>query len=403
MKFYELPPEKRRALLASQGLELADLDSATLAKMDQLSENVVGRLSLPVGLVTNLVVNGQSYLVPMATEEPSVVAAANHGASIFTQNGGTKVTSERQGIYGQIVLQAADDFELADFEQSFPKLIEITNREFSSLVHHGGGVRQITARCEHELVYLQVLVDPAQAMGANKVNSILEFMAEKLAIFPEIKAKLFAILSNYPSQISRVKVQLSVQSVGGKAVAQQIALLSQIGETDPMRGVTNNKGIMNGVDAVLQATGNDTRSVEAACGLWASRHGQYRSLSSWRLEDDMLHGELSLPLALGTVGGSIYARLDVQENYRMLGSSITSQQLAEVVVSIGLANNLAALLAIATTGIQAGHMKLQARNIVATLSANDTEKQQVLSLMKQDQNYTQAAAQKYLIEIRKAK
>ena len=210
---------------------------------------------------------------------------------------------------------------------------------------------------------------------------------------------MFAILSHYPSQLTTAKIALDPASVGGLEVAQRIALLSQIAHDNPYRAVTNNKGIMNGVDAVLLATGNDYRAVEAACGVLANQDGQYRSLSKWTVADNKLCGEVTLPLAIGTVGGSISAREDVQQVYRILGK-VNTKTLAEIIASVGLANNLAAILAISTSGIQAGHMKLQARNLVATLKANDEEKKQVLKLMRKAKKYSMKDAEAFLKEVR---
>ena len=400
MKFYELTPEKRREYLINQGIELDDIDEITLHELDNLSENVIGQLRFPVGIVQNLLVNGKSHFVPLATEEPSVVAAANHGASIFAKNGGVKAKSKRTGIYGQITLEVDAKFDASKLSQLFPMIIEQANSQFASLVKHGGGVRQINLQQKDDLVMLRVLVDPAESMGANRVNSILEFIANKLATFPGVVDKLFAILSNYPSQFTTAQVELGVATVGGVKVAERIALLSKIGQNDSFRAVTNNKGIMNGVDAVLLATGNDARAVEAACGVWANEKGKYSSLSQWNVKDDKLIGSLTIPLAIGTVGGSINSRTDVKQSYRLLGQGITSSELANVIAAVGLANNLAALLAISTTGIQAGHMKLQAKNTVANLTATLREKKQVRQMMIDKKEYSLAAAEQFLRQIR---
>lgn len=403
MKFYELSPEKRRAILSEQGIELEEVEPQILSELDQLSENVIGELRFPVGLVQNLRVNGQNYQVPLATEEPSVVAAANHGASVFAQNGGVKASGQRDGIYGQIILQVNAAFAADDLQSAFPQLIEQTNVEFPSLIRHGGGVKTVEMTQADELVYLKILIDPAEAMGANRVNSILEFMATEMAAFPGVISKLFAILSNYPSQFAQAEVKINIASIGGVKTAKQVALLSEIGQHDPYRAVTNNKGIMNGVDGVLMATGNDTRAIEAACGVWANQDGQYRSFSNWSVKNDQLVGKLKLPLAIGTVGGSINSRQDVQQSYRILGKKITSQELANVVVATGLANNLAALLAIATTGIQEGHMKLQAKNMVASLDATPSEKEAVRQKMIAHKLYTLDSAKQFLKEMRAGK
>ena len=400
MKFYKLAPEKRREMLQKQGIKLDQVDSQVLHDLDLLSENVIGQLRLPVGLAQNLLVNGQNYQVPMVTEEASVVAAANNGAGIVAKAGGFTASSQRDGIWGQIVMQVAENFEVSHLHDMLPALIKKTNTDFASLVSHGGGVRKIELKQINDLLYIKVLVDPAEAMGANKVNSILEFMADELEDFAGIKQKLFAILSNYPSQITTVKAAIPVDLLGGTEIARKIALLSQIGQDDPMRAITNNKGIMNGVDSVLLATGNDTRAVEAACGVFASKTDTYTSLSKWQLENEKLVGKLSIPLPIGTVGGSITSRKDVRQNYRILGEKITAEQLANIIAAIGLANNLAALLAISTKGIQAGHMKLQARNIVAVLDATVAEKKVVFQKIINSKKYSQSAAKEFLKEIR---
>lgn len=399
MKFYQLSPEQRRKKLLAAGIKLDAIDDAVLSRLDKLSENVIGQLRLPVGLVQKAIVNQQEYVVPMATEEPSVVAAANHGMSIFVKNGGVIADSKRNGIFGQIVLKINKHFSLETLKTTFSDLIKKANQQFNSLVKHGGGLKKIQAEVKQDLLYLKVLVDPAEAMGANKTNSILEYLAAELENYAGIDEKMFAILSNYPSQLTTAKIELDTASVGGLEVAQRIALLSQIAHDNPYRAVTNNKGIMNGVDAVLLATGNDYRAVEAACGVLANQDGQYRSLSKWTVADNKLCGEVTLPLAIGTVGGSISAREDVQQVYRILGK-VNTKTLAEIIASVGLANNLAAILAISTSGIQAGHMKLQARNLVATLKANDEEKKQVLKLMRKAKKYSMKDAEAFLKEVR---
>lgn len=400
MKFYQLSPEGRRKILVEQGIKLDPIDQYTLSHLNRLSENVIGQLRFPLSIVQKVIVNGHAWSVPMATEEPSVVAAANHGSSLFAKNGGIIARSIRKGINGQIIMQVDDSFQLADFKSYIPQLISLANQKFASLVKHGGGVRKISANVEKNLLYLLVLVDPAEAMGANKTNSILEFLSQKMLTIKGIKSKLFAILSNYPSQMTTAHVALDVATIGGREVAERIELLSRIAQDDVYRAVTNNKGIMNGVDAVLTATGNDYRAVEAACGVLASQSGQYRSLSRWRLIDGKLQGKLTLPLALGVVGGSIDARQDIQQAYRLFGHKINSHELAEITATIGLANNLAAMLAISTTGIQTGHMKLQARNLVAALGANDKEKQDVLKAMTTKKIYTLEYAHQVLKRIR---
>lgn len=399
MKFYELSAMQRRQYYLKKGINFVDIDATELDRLDQLSENVVSKITLPLGLVQELIVNEQTYCVPMCTEEPSVVAAANHGAKFFNLAGGTKCICQRQGIYGQIICEINSQFNLVMLQNKLPNIIDAVNQKFDSLIKHGGGLRKIDTFVKEDMLYLRTLVDPADAMGANKTNLILEDISQRLQKMTGVSELICAILSNYPSQFVQAKVEIPLQLVGTH-LATKIAKLSRIGQVDPYRAVTNNKGIMNGVDAVLLASGNDYRAVEAACGVQASIDGHYTSLSKWQIEGNKLIGCLTLPLAIGVVGGSISARKDVQQSFSLLGK-VNAQQLANIIASIGLANNFAALYAITSRGINAGHMKLQARNIVAQLEADHNQKKQVLNHMIANQKFTLTDAKQILELIRK--
>lgn len=394
MKFYELSAMQRRQYYLNKGINFVDIDATELDRLDQLSENVVSKITLPLGVVQELIVNEQTYCVPMCTEEPSVVAAANHGAKFFNLAGGTKCICQRQGIYGQIICEINSQFNLVMLQNKLPNIIEAVNQKFDSLIKHGGGLRKIETFVKEDMLYLRTLVDPADAMGANKTNLILEDISQRLQKMTGISELLCAILSNYPSQFVQAKVEIPLQLVGTH-LATKIAKLSRIGQVDPYRAVTNNKGIMNGVDAVLLASGNDYRAVESACGVQASSDGHYTSLSKWQIEENKLIGCLTLPLAIGVVGGSISARKDVQQSFSLLGK-VNAQQLANIIASIGLANNFAALYAITSRGINAGHMKLQARNVVAQLEADHNQKKQVLNHMIANQKFTLTDAKQIL-------
>jgi hydroxymethylglutaryl-coA reductase, degradative len=399
MKFYELSAMQRRQYYLKKGINFVDIDATELDRLDQLSENVVSKITLPLGLVQELIVNEQTYCVPMCTEEPSVVAAANHGAKFFNLAGGTKCICQRQGIYGQIICEINSQFNLVMLQNKLPNIIDAVNQKFDSLIKHGGGLRKIETFVKEDMLYLRTLVDPADAMGANKTNLILEDISQRLQKMTGISELLCAILSNYPSQFVQAKVEIPLQLVGTH-LATKIAKLSRIGQVDPYRAVTNNKGIMNGVDAVLLASGNDYRAVESACGVQASSDGHYTSLSKWQIAENKLIGCLTLPLAIGVVGGSISARKDVQQSFSLLGK-VNAQQLANIIASIGLANNFAALYAITSRGINAGHMKLQARNVVAQLEADHNQKKQVLNQMIANQKFTLTDAKQILELIRK--
>lgn len=399
MKFYELSAMQRRQYYLNKGINFVDIDATELDRLDQLSENVVSKITLPLGVVQELIVNKQTYCVPMCTEEPSVVAAANHGAKFFNLAGGTRCICQRQGIYGQIICEINSQFNLVMLQNKLPNIIEAVNQKFDSLIKHGGGLRKIETFVKEDMLYLRTLVDPADAMGANKTNLILEDISQRLQKMTGVSELLCAILSNYPSQFVQAKVEIPLQLVGTH-LATKIAKLSRIGQVDPYRAVTNNKGIMNGVDAVLLASGNDYRAVETACGVQASIDGHYTSLSKWQIEENKLIGCLTLPLAIGVVGGSISARKDVQQSFSLLGK-VNAQQLANIIASIGLANNFAALYAITSQGINAGHMKLQARNVVAQLEADHNQKKQVLNQMIANQKFTLTDAKQILELIRK--
>lgn len=406
MKFYELKAKQRREILKNEGYDLVKVDKKLLKKVDSLSENVIGTLTLPLSIVPKIIVNGQNYQVPMSTEEPSVVAAANHGSSIFNLNNGVQATSLRNGIWGQIVLRVSNDFDLELFKSKFAIYLDLLNHEFNSLIGHGGSIKQIKASQNNDLLKILVLVDPAQAMGANRVNTILEYFANYLVDEKNIDEKLFAILSNYPTQIAKAKVELKFETLTksakktiGRKIAQKIVLLSDIGQSDVFRSVTNNKGIMNGVDAVLLATGNDYRAVDSAISIYVQRHA---SLTKWYVAGEKLIGEIELPLPIGVVGGSISVRPDILQNYNLIDKTqrISVETLSEIIASIGLANNFAALNAIATSGIQAGHMKLQARNVVNTLKATDKQKEQIYQELLKFKKYNVSFAQDLLAKIK---
>ncbi|MDO4912001.1 MAG: hydroxymethylglutaryl-CoA reductase [Lactobacillus sp.] len=378
MKFYELSPDERRKQLGLSAKE-------NLADVDALSENVIGKLTLPLSVIPDFEVNGKSYCLPLSTEEPSVVAAINKANSIFKKHGKLTASANRTGIWGQIFVQKpAKKLDLNGY-------ISVANEHFESLVKHGGGVRKLEQTEVLDLLCIKVLVDPSEAMGANYTNSILEFLKDRICEDFDLIG-YYAILSNYPSQMTHAQVQLPVEVLGQKA-CERLVLLSKIAEVDPYRMATHVKGIMNGVDAALIATGNDYRAVEAAVS-------RLSSLAKWKIVADNLVGEIDLPMPIGVVGGSISARQDVKEAYHLLGK-INADTLAELITAAGLCSNFSALLAISTTGIQAGHMKLQIKNVLQNLDANNEEKQLVKDMMLAKKQYTETSARNFLKEVRK--
>lgn len=398
-----LSPEKQRSLEQDE--------QVSLAVADQLSENVVGTFSLPYSIIPELLVNGQDYTVPYVTEEPSVVAAASYASKIIKRAGGfTAQVHERQMI-GQVALYQVDDPELAQEKIASKKaeLLELANQAYPSIVKRGGGARglhveQIKGETDFLVVYLHV--DTQEAMGANMLNTMLEALKPVLEELSQGQS-LMGILSNYATDSlvtasCRVAFRyLSSQKDQGREIAEKIALASQFAQSDPYRAATHNKGIFNGIDAILIATGNDWRAIEAGAHAFASRDGRYQGLSCWTLdlEREELVGEMTLPMPVATKGGSIGLNPRVALSHELLGNP-SAKELAQIIVSIGLAQNFAALKALVSTGIQQGHMKLQAKSLALLAGASESEVAPLVELLIADKTFNLETAQRYLENLR---
>ena len=401
-----------QALLSPERQESLEQDeqiSVTVA--DQLSENVVGTFSLPYSLVPEVLVNGQEYTVPYVTEEPSVVAAACYASKIIKRAGGfTAQVHERQMI-GQVAL-----YQVADPEQALEKisskkaeLLELANQAYPSIVKRGGGARdlhveEIKGETDFLVVYLHV--DTQEAMGANMLNTMLEALKPVLEELSQGQS-LMGILSNYATDSlvtasCRIAFRyLSRQKDHGREIAEKIALASQFAQSDPYRAATHNKGIFNGIDAILIATGNDWRAIEAGAHAFASREGHYQGLSQWTLdlEREELVGEVTLPMPVATKGGSIGLNPRVALSHELLGNP-SAKELAQLIVSIGLAQNFAALKALVSTGIQQGHMKLQAKSLALLAGASESEVAPLVERLIADKTFNLETAQRYLENLR---
>lgn len=401
-----------QALLSPERQESLEQDeqiSVTVA--DQLSENVVGTFSLPYSLVPEVLVNGQEYTVPYVTEEPSVVAAACYASKIIKRAGGfTAQVHERQMI-GQVAL-----YQVADPEQALEKisskkaeLLELANQAYPSIVKRGGGARdlhveEIKGETDFLVVYLHV--DTQEAMGANMLNTMLEALKPVLEELSQGQS-LMGILSNYATDSlvtasCRVAFRyLSRQKDQGREIAEKIALASQFAQSDPYRAATHNKGIFNGIDAILIATGNDWRAIEAGAHAFASRDVRYQGLSQWilDLEREELVGEMTLPMPVATKGGSIGLNPRVALSHELLGNP-SAKELAQIIVSIGLAQNFAALKALVSTGIQQGHMKLQAKSLALLAGASESEVAPLVERLIADKTFNLETAQRYLENLR---
>jgi len=403
---------KAQALLSPERQESLEQDeqiSVTVA--DQLSENVVGTFSLPYSLVPEVLVNGQEYTVPYVTEEPSVVAAASYASKIIKRAGGfTAQVHERQMI-GQVALYQVDDLDLAQekIASKKAKLLELANQAYPSIVKRGGGARdlhveQIKGETDFLVVYLHV--DTQEAMGANMLNTMLEALKPVLEELSQGQS-LMGILSNYATDSlvtasCRIAFRyLSHQKDQGREIAEKITLASQFAQADPYRAATHNKGIFNGVDAILIATGNDWRAIEAGAHAFASRDGHYQGLSQWTLdlEREELVGEMTLPMPVATKGGSIGLNPRVALSHELLGNP-SAKELAQIIVSIGLAQNFAALKALVSRGIQQGHMKLQAKSLALLAGASESEVAPLVERLIADKTFNLETAQRYLENLR---
>ena len=403
---------KAQALLSPEtqaSLEQDEQMSVTVG--DQLSENVVGTFSLPYSLVPEVLVNGQEYTVPYVTEEPSVVAAASYASKIIKRAGGfTAQVHERQMI-GQVALYQVANPDLAQVQIASKKaeLLELANQAYPSIVKRGGGARdlhveQIKGETDFLVVYLHV--DTQEAMGANMLNTMLEALKPVLEELCQGQS-LMGILSNYATDSlvtasCRIAFRyLSRQKDQGREIAEKIALANQFAQADPYRAATHNKGIFNGVDAILIATGNDWRAIEAGAHAFASRDGHYQGLSCWTLdlEREELVGEMTLPMPVATKGGSIGLNPRVALSHELLGNP-SAKELAQIIVSIGLAQNFAALKALVSTGIQQGHMKLQAKSLALLAGASESEVAPLVERLIADKTFNLETAQHYLENLR---
>ncbi len=391
--FYTWPVEKRRSVLAEllgrpvDDFGALDPDALALELADKLIENVVGVLSLPLGIGLNLKVNGTDYLVPMAVEEPSVVAAFSNAAKMARAGGGFTATCDPSHMIGQIQLCAPDEAAARRAEDALRARIgeveAVAAEACAPMAARGGGLVRIEIRRLTDpdggppMVVLHVVLDVVDAMGANIVNHVCEHAAPTVARISALDVHL-RILSNLAAhRLARAETRIPLASVGGRRVAERIAEADRFARLDPFRAATHNKGLLNGIDAVAIATGNDWRSIEAGAHAWAARDGQYRGLTRWAIEGDALCGSIELPLAVGTVGGITRSHPSIQLLRSLIGVT-SARELAGIFASVGLAQNLAALRALAAEGIQRGHMALHARQLALAAGAAPGEVDQVV-------------------------
>ncbi|MDG0822811.1 MAG: hydroxymethylglutaryl-CoA reductase, degradative [Staphylococcus equorum] len=378
---------------------------------NSLIENVIGQGSLPVGLLPEIIVDQKAYVVPMMVEEPSVVAAASYGAKLVNQTGGFKVVSSERLMIGQIVFDGVNDTQaLAQkINQLEPQIKQIADEVYPSIIERDGGYRriEIDTFSAEGLLSLKVFVDTKDAMGANMLNTILEGITAYLKNELDNIDILMSILSNHATA-SVVKVQgeieVSALSKGGRngqAVAKRMERASVLAQVDIHRAATHNKGVMNGIHAVVLATGNDTRGVEATAHAYASKDGQYRGLATWHYDEQRqtLVGTIEVPMTLATVGGGTKV-LPIAKTALDLMKVDSAEQLGHVVAAVGLAQNFAACRALVSEGIQKGHMSLQYKSLAIVVGAEGKEIAQVADMLKDEPRANTATAQQLLDQLR---
>ncbi|MEJ2550464.1 MAG: hydroxymethylglutaryl-CoA reductase, degradative [Anaerolineales bacterium] len=369
----ELDPEKYAALKGANGL--------TAEQAEKMIENVVGVYSLPLGIAANFLINGEDFLVPMAIEEPSVVAGASFMAKLVRASGGFEAEAGESEMIAQIQVLDIDDFESAREKllQHKAEILELANEIDPVIVQLGGGARDLEVRILEDtpigpMLVAHIIYDTRDAMGANTINTVAEYISPRIEEITggRVHSRILSNLADRRTASARCSIPphyLAFGEYDGERVRDGIIETWAFAAADPYRAATHNKGIMNGVDAVLIATGNDWRAVEAGAHAYAAKDGRYTSLSRWWVDEDgNLNGELEMPMAVGIVGGATRVHPVAQASLAIMKVE-SARELAEVIVSVGLAQNLAALRALATEGIQEGHMVLHARQLAAAAGA----------------------------------
>lgn len=414
--FAKFSPTERIEALLKEGLLtwdeaqiLKEQKGLPLSIADQLTENVLSTFDLPFSLAPYFLINGRDYVLPMVTEEPSVVAAASFAAKLIQRSGGFTTQVHQRQMIGEIALTDVEDVEVASKRilEDKENLLQLANEAYPSIVKRGGGARDLWVENKGDFLIVYLAVDPKEAMGANMLNTMLEALTDRIQELSGGQA-LMAILSNLATRSlvsARCAIDFKALSRNPEEaieIAHRMELASQLAQVDPYRAATHNKGIFNGIDALVLATGNDWRAIEAGAHAYAAQSGSYKGLSHWTSQpkEKKLYGEITLPMPVATKGGSIGLNPTVQVSHRLLGEP-SAIELAGIIASLGLAQNFAALKALVTTGIQAGHMKLQARSLALLAGAKEEEVPRLVSQLLENKPFNLEKAQTLLQELRK--
>jgi hydroxymethylglutaryl-CoA reductase len=379
--------------------------------INKMIENAVGVFQIPLGIANNFVINGKEYLIPMAIEEPSVIAAASNAAKIAKEAGGFKAKADKSIMIGQIQLVSLDDNHNINIDKSIKKIIENkleliklanTKSKFAQCVDIQ--IRQLYDESINNLgsmIIIEIFVDTKDAMGANVINTMCEAVAPKIESLTEGQV-ILKILSNYATKrLVKCKGVFPKALIGGDKVLKRILFSYAFAYSDVYRAVTHNKGIMNGIDSVAIATGQDFRAIEAGCHAYACKDGQYRSLTKWyqNSEGDLV-GEIEIPLAVGIIGGITNIHPLVKTCLKILDIT-SSQELAMIIAAAGLAQNFSAIRALSDEGIQKGHMKLHSKNIAKIAGALNDQIERIAQRMINEENISVSRAREIIESINK--
>ena len=411
--FYKKTPEERLKIvrdfanLTDEEVSIiSNTGALSVDQADRMIENVVGTMPLTLGIAVNFLINGSDYLIPMAIEEPSVVAAASNAAKMARQRGGFTTSSTDPVMIGQIQLTGVADPETAKSAilKRKTEIIELCNSKDPILVKYGGGARDVEVRVistgRGPMVITHILVDCRDAMGANAVNTMAEAAAPLIESITGGKVYLRIISNLAKHRLARAEAIFDRDLIGGEEVVDGILEAYEFAKADPFRAATHNKGVMNGISAAVIATGNDFRAIESGCHSYASMTGQYRPLTSYEKDaDGNLVGRIEVPMAVGLVGGATKVHPTARVNVRILGVK-TANELGEVFAALGLAQNFAALRALTTEGIQRGHMSLHARNIATSVGATEDEIDKVVEILVRERNVRMDRAEEVLRDLR---
>jgi hydroxymethylglutaryl-CoA reductase len=401
--FFKRTTHERQQLVAdwaalTPGEHAALTDGLTLAQAEHMIENVIGTYALPLGVATNFLINHTDVLVPMVIEEPSVVAAVSNAAKMFRAGGGFTTSSDEPVMIGQIQVLDVPDMQAAAaaVRAASDTLLAEADAVGGSIVRHGGGARGLDVDVLADtpagpMLIVHLFYDTRDAMGANAINTACEHLAPLVETITGGRVGL-RILSNLADR-RRARAEglvpaseLATDAMSGADAVRALVAAGAFAEVDPYRAATHNKGIMNGIDAVVMATGNDWRAVEAGAHAYAARDGHYRSLTRWTMTPDGdLHGAIELPLAVGIVGGATRVHPAAQIALKIMRIS-SARQLSEIIAAVGLAQNFAAMRALATEGIQRGHMRMHARQLAAAAGAQGIQVGQVAQQMIDENN-----------------